>query len=131
MLPSLFRVTRGEKGLVKSMEEIRLMARRMIEEEEVNVLILSDRGVNREFAPIPALLAVAGLHHYLIREGLRTRVSLVLETGEAREVHHFALLIGYGVERDQSVRRVRDDRRHDPRRSPARTSITRPPARTW
>lgn len=97
VLPSLFRVTRGEKGLVKSMEEIRLMARRMIEEEEVNVLILSDRGVNREFAPIPALLAVAGLHHYLIREGLRTRVSLVLETGEAREVHHFALLIGYGV----------------------------------
>jgi glutamate synthase domain-containing protein 2/glutamate synthase domain-containing protein 1/glutamate synthase domain-containing protein 3 len=97
VLPSLFRVTRGEKGLVKSMEEIRLMARRMIEEEEVNVLILSDRGVNKEFAPIPALLAVAGLHHYLIREGLRTRVSLVIETGEAREVHHFALLIGYGV----------------------------------
>ena len=53
--------------------------------------------MNKEFAPIPALLAVAGLHHYLIREGLRTRVSLVLETGEAREVHHFALLIGYGV----------------------------------
>lgn len=97
VLPSLFRVTRGEKGLVKSMEEIRLMARRLIEEEEVNILILSDRGVNREFAPIPALLAIAGLHHYLIREGLRTRVSLVLETGEAREVHHFALLIGYGV----------------------------------
>jgi glutamate synthase (ferredoxin) len=96
ILPMLFRVTRGEKGLVKSMEEIRLMARRLIEEEEVNVLILSDRGVNREFAPIPALLAVAGLHHYLIREGLRTRVSIVLETGEAREVHHFALLIGYG-----------------------------------
>ena len=97
LLPSLFRVTRGEKGLVKSMEEIRLMARRLIEEEEVNVLILSDRGVNREFAPIPALLAVAGLHHYLIREGLRTRVSIVIETGEAREVHHFALLIGYGA----------------------------------
>jgi glutamate synthase (ferredoxin) len=97
VLPILFRVTRGEKGLVKSMEEIRVMARRLIEEEEVNILILSDRGVNREFAPIPALLAMAGLHHYLIREGLRTRVSLVLETGEAREVHHFALLIGYGV----------------------------------
>ena len=46
---------------------------------------------------MPALLAVAGLHHYLIREGLRMRVSLVLETGEAREIHHFALLIGYGV----------------------------------
>ena len=53
--------------------------------------------MNRDFAPVPALLAIAGLHHYLIREGLRTRVSLVLETGEAREVHHFALLIGYGV----------------------------------
>ena len=97
VLPILFRVTRGEKGLVKSMEELRLMARRLIEEEEVNVLVLSDRGVNKEFAPIPSLMAVAGLHHFLIREGLRTRVSLVLETGEAREVHHFALLIGYGV----------------------------------
>ena len=97
VLPILFRVTRGEKGLVKSMEELRLMARRLIEEEEVNVIVLSDRGVNKEFAPVPALMAVAGLHHYLIREGLRTRVSLVLETGEAREVHHFSLLIGYGV----------------------------------
>ncbi len=97
VLPILFRVSRGEKGLVKSMEELRLMARRLIEEDEVNVIVLSDRGVNREFAPIPSLMAVAGLHHYLIREGLRTRASLVLETGEAREVHHFALLIGYGV----------------------------------
>jgi glutamate synthase (ferredoxin) len=96
VLPILFRVSRGEKGLAKSMEELSIMARRMIEEEEVNVLILSDRGVTKETAPIPSLLAVAGLHHYLIREGLRTRVSLVLETGEAREVHHFALLIGYG-----------------------------------
>ncbi len=68
----------------------------MVEDEEVNILILSDRGVNREFAAVPSLLAVSALHHYLIREGLRTRVSLVLETGEAREVHHFALLIGYG-----------------------------------
>jgi glutamate synthase (ferredoxin) len=74
-----------------------MMARRMIEEDEINVIILSDRGVNKDFAPIPALLAIAGLHHYLIREGLRTRASLVLETGEAREVHHFSLLIGYGV----------------------------------
>ena len=96
VLPILFRVTRGEKGLAKSLEELCVMARRMIEEEEVNLIILSDRGVNQDYAPIPALLAVAGLHHYLIREGLRTRISMVLETGEAREVHHFALLIGYG-----------------------------------
>jgi glutamate synthase domain-containing protein 2/glutamate synthase domain-containing protein 1/glutamate synthase domain-containing protein 3 len=96
VLPILFRVTRGEQGLAKSMEELSAMARRMIEEDEINVIILSDRGVNRDYAPVPALLAIAGLHHYLIREGLRTRVSLVLETGEAREVHHFSLLIGYG-----------------------------------
>ncbi|MBL9215398.1 MAG: glutamate synthase large subunit [Opitutaceae bacterium] len=96
VLPILFRATRGEKGLAKAMEELCLIARRMIEDDEVTVLILSDRGVTREFAPIPALLAVAGLHHYLIREGLRTRISMVLETGEAREVHHFSLLIGYG-----------------------------------
>jgi glutamate synthase (ferredoxin) len=96
VLPSLFRVARGEKGLVTALEEIRERARRMIEDEGLNVLILSDRGVNRDYAAIPALLAVSGLHHFLIREGLRTRVSLVLETGEAREVHHFALLIGYG-----------------------------------
>ncbi|HUJ43516.1 MAG TPA: glutamate synthase large subunit [Opitutaceae bacterium] len=96
VLPILFRVTRGEKGLAKSLEELCVMARRMIEEEEINLIILSDRGVNKDYAPVPALLAVAGLHHYLIREGLRTRISMVLETGEAREVHHFSLLIGYG-----------------------------------
>ena len=97
VLPILFRVARGEKGLAKSMEELCVMARRHIEEDEANVLILSDRGVTKEFAPVPALLAVAGLHHYLIREGLRTRVSIVVETGDAREVHHFSLLIGYGA----------------------------------
>jgi glutamate synthase (ferredoxin) len=95
-LSILFRASRGEKGLTKSMEELCLVARRMIEDEEVNILILSDRGVSREFAAVPALLAVSGLHHYLIGEGLRMRVSLALETGEAREVHHFALLIGFG-----------------------------------
>jgi glutamate synthase (NADPH) large chain len=96
VLPILFRVARGEKGLAQSLEKMCSMARRMIEDDEVSVLILTDRGVTRDFAAAPALLAVAGLHHYLIREGLRTRVSLVLETGEAREVHHFSLLIGYG-----------------------------------
>ncbi|MGQ9591620.1 MAG: glutamate synthase large subunit, partial [Planctomycetota bacterium] len=63
-----------------------------------NILILSDRGFDRRRAPIPALLAVAGLHHHLVREGTRTRVSLVLDSGEPREVHHHALLIGYGCD---------------------------------
>jgi glutamate synthase (ferredoxin) len=97
VLSSLFKVARGENGLAKTMEELCLAAKRMVEEDEVNVLILSDRGVNRDLAPIPSLLAVSGLHHYLIRAGVRTRVSLVVETGEAREVHHFCLLVGYGA----------------------------------
>ena len=97
VLSSLFRVARGEKGLIGAVEELWTNARRLIETESINVLILSDRGVNREYAAIPSLLAVSSLHHYLVREGLRTRVSLVIETGEAREVHHFSLLIGYGA----------------------------------
>ncbi len=63
-----------------------------------NLLILSDRSVDGKRAPIPALLAVAGLHHHLIREGTRTKVSIVLESGEPREVHHFSLLLGYGAD---------------------------------
>lgn len=66
--------------------------------EGVNILILSDRGVDGGHAPIPALLAVAGLHHHLISKGTRTKVSIVLESGEPREVHHFAVLLGYGVD---------------------------------
>jgi glutamate synthase (ferredoxin) len=78
------------------MDDICLRASAAVE-AGANLLILSDRGVDHEMAPIPALLAVAGLHHHLIREGTRTRVGLVLETGEPREVHHFSLLIGYGA----------------------------------
>ena len=61
------------------------------------IIILSDRGVNEERAPIPALLAVAAVHHHLIRAGTRMRVGLVVESGEPREVHHVALLVGYGA----------------------------------
>ena len=64
--------------------------------EGANILILSDRGVDKDHAPIPSLLAVAGLHHHLIREGTRTRAGIVLESGEPRQVHHYALLLGYG-----------------------------------
>jgi glutamate synthase (NADPH) large chain len=63
----------------------------------VEYIILSDRAIDRHHAPIPALLAVSAVHHHLIREGTRTQVSLVIETGEPREVHHFALLVGYGA----------------------------------
>ncbi len=63
-----------------------------------NIIILSDRMMGADRAPIPALLATAAVHHHLIRKGLRTSVGLVVETGEAREVHHFACLAGYGAE---------------------------------
>ncbi|MDB6016277.1 MAG: large subunit of NADH-dependent glutamate synthase [Pedosphaera sp.] len=95
-LPSLFKVAEGAKGLERAMEDLYALANRAIA-DGVNILILSDRGIDRENAAIPALLAVAGLHHHLIREGTRTRVGLVIETGEPREVHHFSLLIGYGA----------------------------------
>src|SRR5580658_5602604 len=95
-LPILFRASDGEAGLVKAMDDLCTRASNAVE-AGANLLILSDRGVDHEMAPIPALLAVAGVHHHLIREGSRTRVGLVLESGEPREVHHFSLLIGYGA----------------------------------
>tara|TARA_Y100000590_G_scaffold466398_1_gene641603 strand:+ start:9892 stop:14421 length:4530 start_codon:yes stop_codon:yes gene_type:complete len=62
-----------------------------------NILVLSDRGVGSKFMAIPSLLATSALHHHLIRQGSRTKVGLVIESGEPREVHHFALLIGFGA----------------------------------
>ncbi|MGH7802267.1 MAG: glutamate synthase large subunit [Thermodesulfobacteriota bacterium] len=97
ILPILFKVSEGGPGLEKAMEELYRRASLAISGGGANILILSDRGIDRENAPIPALLAVSGLHHHLIREGTRTKVGLVLESGEPREVHHFALLIGYGA----------------------------------
>ena len=95
-LPILFKATDGEAGLSKAMDDLCARASSAAE-AGANILILSDRGVDVELAPIPALLAVAGVHHHLIREGTRTRVGLVIESGEPREVHHFSLLIGYGA----------------------------------
>jgi glutamate synthase (NADPH) large chain len=63
-----------------------------------NILILSDRSTNRDNIAIPALLATSAVHHHLIRRGLRTSSGLVVETGAALEVHHFATLAGYGAE---------------------------------
>jgi len=94
-LPILFNPREGGVGLERAMHALYARADKAIA-EGVNILILSDRGVDADNAPIPALLAISGLHHHLIRTGTRTRVSLVLESGEPREVHHFALLIGYG-----------------------------------
>lgn len=95
-LPILYSTDGGGQALETAMEKLFELASRAIR-NHCNILVLSDRGINHEHAAIPALLAVAGLHHHLIREGTRTRVAIVLESGEPREVHHFALLIGYGA----------------------------------
>lgn len=95
-IPILFNAESGAEGLGPAMDALCAAADAAIRDGK-NILILSDRGVDATKVAIPALLAVSGLHHHLIREGSRTKVSLVLESGEPREVHHFALLIGFGA----------------------------------
>ena len=94
-LPILFKVADGAKGLAAALEKVFHAADKAIV-DGANIVVLSDRGVSASLAPIPALLAVAGLHHHLIRSGTRTKIGLILESGEPREVHHFSVLIGYG-----------------------------------
>ncbi len=96
-LPMLFPVDEGGRGLAAAMEALFAAADQAIAAGD-NLLILSDRGLSQTHAGIPALLATAGLHHHLIRQGTRTLVSLLIESGEPREVHHFALLFGYGAD---------------------------------
>ena len=95
-LPMLFDVADGEAGLAKALDKLCEDAAREVK-DGASILILSDRGVDENRAPIPSLLATSAVHHHLIREGTRTQAGLVIETGEAREVHHFCLLIGYGA----------------------------------
>jgi len=95
-LPILFRAKDGGAGLRKALEDLRWKTSECIS-EGYNVVVLSDRGHDADDAPIPSVLAVSAVHHHLIREGTRTRIGLVLESGEPREVHHFALLVGYGA----------------------------------
>ncbi len=95
-LPILFPVEKDGSGLRKALNKLCQEADKMIAEDKC-ILILSDRGVNKEMAPIPSLLACACLHHHLIRNGTRLKASIILESGEPREVHHFALLLGYGA----------------------------------
>jgi len=95
-LPILFDPTKGADGLRDALTELCEKAEEAARTEQ-NVLILSDRGVDENHAPIPALLAVAAVHNHLIRKVLRTEIGLILESGEPREVHHFCTLIGYGV----------------------------------
>jgi glutamate synthase domain-containing protein 2/glutamate synthase domain-containing protein 1/glutamate synthase domain-containing protein 3 len=95
-LPALFRAADGEAGLRQSLEELSARASHALA-SGYTLLILSDRGVDATYAPIPSLLAMAAVHNRLVREKTRTQVALIIESGEPREVMHFALLIGYGA----------------------------------
>ncbi len=95
-LPTLFKVADGERGLREALDQLCREASKAIE-NDYTIIVLSDRGVNPEFAPIPSLLATGAVHHHLIREGTRTKCGLIVESGEPREVMHFCLLVGYGA----------------------------------
>ena len=95
-LSTLFSVDGGEVELEKAVESLCKRASEAIK-AGYTLIILSDRGVNKEFAPIPSLLALSAVHNHLIREKTRNQVALIVESGEPREVMHFALLLGYGA----------------------------------
>jgi glutamate synthase (NADPH/NADH) large chain len=96
VIKGLYRVADGTEGLAGRLDEMCAEADRAIE-EGAQFLVLSDRDSNSEFAPIPSLLMLAAVHHHLIRQQTRMKVGLVVEAGDVREVHHVALLIGYGA----------------------------------
>src|SRR5215210_1551203 len=95
-LSTLFPVSARERGMEEAVHGLCERAESAVRGGSA-VLVLSDRGVSLEQAPIPSLLATAAVHHHLVRTGIRTGTTLVVETAEAREVHHFALLVGYGA----------------------------------
>jgi glutamate synthase domain-containing protein 2/glutamate synthase domain-containing protein 3 len=95
-LSTVFKAKDGKQGLEPALEELFVKADQVIE-MGCSILILSDRDVDKKNVPMPSLLACSGLHHHLIHRGTRTKVSLIIETGEAREMQHFAVLIGYGA----------------------------------
>src|SRR5690606_11724020 len=87
----------GAEGLGQALKEMCWAATEAVLQDK-NILILSDRAQGPARIPMPALLATAAVHHHLVRQGLRMQTGLVVETGEAREVHHFCALAGYGAE---------------------------------
>ena len=96
VLDGRYELARGADGLAEALDRLRAEASQAIA-DGVTLLVLSDRGTTATLAPIPSLLATGAVHHHLIREKSRTRVGLLVESGDCREVHHVALLLGYGA----------------------------------
>ncbi|MEO1206690.1 MAG: glutamate synthase large subunit [Pseudomonadota bacterium] len=91
-------VKQGDRGMGPTVDGICAEAEEAVRSGDYNIIILSDRAVGPDRIPVPALLATSAVHHHLIKQGLRTKVGLVIETGEAHEVHQFCTLAGYGAE---------------------------------
>jgi glutamate synthase domain-containing protein 2/glutamate synthase domain-containing protein 1/glutamate synthase domain-containing protein 3 len=96
-LPITFNAADGEEGMARAVDALCEAAAKAVKDDGATILILSDRGVDANTCAIPSLVATGAVHHHLIREGTRTLAGLVVETAEAREAHHFCLLIGYGA----------------------------------
>jgi glutamate synthase (NADPH/NADH) large chain/glutamate synthase (ferredoxin) len=92
----LYPVARGGQGLKEALDDVRAKVSSAIR-EGARIIVLSDRESNEQMAPIPSLLSVSAVHHHLVRERTRTQVGLVVEAGDAREVHHMACLVGFGA----------------------------------
>ncbi len=97
VLSTHFESSEGPEALEDALFDLCLQAQKAVD-DGASMIFLSDRNVDEKHAPIPMLLAVGAVHHHLIREGKRMRASIVLETGEPREIHHFAALLGYGAD---------------------------------
>jgi glutamate synthase (NADPH/NADH) large chain len=95
-LPMLYPVAEGAEGLKEALDELCRRASQAVL-DGYGLVILSDRGASKDYAPVPSLLAMGAVHHHLMRNGTRMRVGIIVETGEAREVHHFCLLAAYGA----------------------------------
>ncbi|NQU55024.1 MAG: glutamate synthase large subunit [Bacteroidetes bacterium] len=95
-IPMMFPVKEGAKGFKAAMDKMLDDAEKAVDNKK-NYIILTDRKISEDFVPIPSLLAVAAVHHHLIKVKKRMQVGLIVETGEAREINHFALLLGYGA----------------------------------
>ncbi len=96
VIHALYPVAGGGRGLRDAIEDVRRKASDAIA-DGAGIIVISDRDSDEAMGPVPSLLAVSAVHHHLVREGTRTRVGLVVESGDAREVHHMALLLGYGA----------------------------------
>ena len=96
VVSGLYRVADGAEAMRNAIDEVRARVSKAID-EGARIVVISDRNSDDTFAPIPSLLLTSAVHHHLIRQKQRTKVGLIIETGDAREVHHMALLIGYGA----------------------------------